>query len=813
LLRSSEPGFSAGETSAESIGNTSGEELVSHHPPSTAILWIRPTAVAGGSEIDTTLCASIENDEIPVTVGTMALRDPDIRPQLEQSALRKHPGTHPLRTPVTDADDSSLSSSSSDVFERGSASTSSGKGKWSVDINGNWRYGSSDSATSTAISSMSSSIAADESKSDVIALALPSKKRLSDGSIKRPHAQQIPPSDNELHGPGLLNQALHPSQNAPEQPVKKRRGRPPKDKSLTADSGRKAPKPSAIGESQGEIRPRSSIPTRLPVDEYATQIIEATYASRLDPFALHPGENALLEYLLMSQEVTVYLNIRNAILRLWHQNPLCSVTWKEAAGCAKEARFFGLAEVAYKWLVRNGYINFGCVEVPRTVGSARARRSGKQRTVLVIGAGVSGLTAARQLEHLFAQDASRWTDVGERPPKVIVLEGRRRIGGRVYSKPLRTQVPGSLPGGLRNTVEMGAMIVTGFEHGNPLDTIIRGQLGLRYHLMKDALTIYDCDGQAVDEKRDMLNTELYADISDRTGDFRAMPQERNTLKGDEDLISRCRDPAPDGFVDFKVEPAPSALDILKLHKPAAKRGRRRNAPPQTEKLTGRTRVLEVSNATQSAARAAKEMGWQLRDGIARNQSISLHPLARASTYPTLGAIMDDAIEQYQDLVHLTPQDLRMLNWHHANLEYANAAPVSSLSLSGHDQDTGNEFEGAHSEIIGGYTQVPRGLMSLPTPLDVRFDRVVDSIHYNSQAPSESEYSTKVVCTDGQVFEADQVVVTVPLGVMKARDVDFDPPLPGWKQGVVDRMGFGLLNKVGELQKPYSRSHFADHTRR
>ena len=327
---------------------------------------------------------------------------------------------------------------------------------------------------------------------------------------------------------------------------------------------------------------------------------------------------------------------------------------------------------------------------------------------------------------------------------------------------------------------MGAMIVTGFEHGNPLDTIIRGQLGLRYHLMKDALTIYDCDGKAIDEHRDMLNTELYTDISDRAGDFRAVPHDINTLKGDEELINRCRDPVPDGFATFQLEPLFTPLDNIKQHMLATKRGRRRNAPPGTEKLTGRTRVLEGSNATQSAARAAKSMGWPLRDGIAKNQSISLHEMASDSAHPTLGSVMDEAIEQYQDLLELTPQDMRLLNWHHANLEYANAAPVSSLSLSGHDQDTGNEFEGAHSEIVGGYSQLPRGLFNLPSKLDVRLDRVVESIHYNEDTSNEDAYSTKVVCTDGQVFEADEVVVTTPLGVLKADVIDFDPPLPGWK---------------------------------
>lgn len=742
----------------------------------------------------------------------MAAAEANIRNESAQSADQISSNVAKIRPSVVEDDESILSSSGSDHSMRSEESNINVKGAWKVDANGNWRYGSSDSATSTGISSVSSSVSIDHKKDDRTLIQSPSRKRMSDGSIKHPKLRLNSLPSNGASQATNAQQQLQQNPQELSTPPKKKRGRPPKDKSMIATTTASPPKTrkaSRISELQDEVRPRSSIPSRLPVDVFAGQVIEAAYASRLNPFVLHPGEHTLLSELLMSQEVTVYLNIRNALLRLWHQNPMVSVTPKEAAGCAKEARFFGLAEVAYKWLVRNGYINFGCVEVPREADMTRAKRLGKQRTVVVIGAGVSGLTTARQLEHLFAQDAAAWIDRGERPPKVVVLEGRRRIGGRVYSKPLRSQIKGSLPGDLRNVVEMGAMIVTGFEHGNPLDTIIRGQLGLRYHLMKDALTIYDCDGKAIDDDKDMLNTELYADISDRAGDFRATPQDVHTLKGDEELIGRCRDPTSDGFADFQLGPLPNPLDSLPQHKPAAKRGRRRNAPPQTEKLTGRTRVIEVNDTTQSAARAAKEMGWQLREGIARNQSISLREAAKASSHPTLGAVMDDAIEQYQDLIQITPQDMRLLNWHHANLEYANAAPVSSLSLSGHDQDSGNEFEGAHSEIIGGYTQVPRGLMELPTKLDVRFDRVVDSIHYNEKAPADSEYTTKVVCTDEQVIEADQVVLTVPLGVLKANDVDFDPPLPNWKHGVIQRMGFGLLNKVSEQQDTWSPCLISD----
>lgn len=709
-----------------------------------------------------------------------------------------------------DEDDSSLSSTGTEIFDR-SSDVSIHKKNWQLDVNGKWqRYSSSDSGPSTGISSMCSSVAAEEPPNDRTSLLTPSKKRFSDGTLKFPAAK---PDQSVAVAPTLPTQTDISStiESQPPQKIPKKRGRPPKPKPPVTETspnnavqispkvGRPVGRPRKVPLPDIKFRPRSSIPSRLPAEVFASQCIEAANASRLDPYSLHVGEHKLLVDLLMSKEITVYLNIRNAILRLWHQNPLCSITVEEAAGCAKESRFFGLTEVAHRWLTRNGYINFGCIEAPKDRSiPQKFSKDARQRTVVVIGAGVSGLTTARQLEGLFRREAAKWVSMGERPPRVIILEGRKRIGGRVYSKPLRSQVKGSLPDDLRNTAEMGAMIVTGFEHGNPLNTIIRGQLGLRYHLMKDALTIYDCDGKAIEDEKDMLNTELYTDISDRAGEFRAEAQRQETLKGDEDLINRCRDPAPDGFSAFQLEPLPSAH--IKAHKPAARRGRRRNAPPGTEKLTGRSQVIEGSSAMHSASRAAKDMGWEVREGVARNQSISLQRVANASDYPTLGTVMDEAIIQYQDLVDLNPIDMRLLNWHHANLEYANAAPVSQLSLSGHDQDTGNEFEGAHSEVIGGYTQLPRGLMNLPTKLDVRFNRIVDSIHYDDgDHESHAPLPTKIVCTDGEVIEADEVVMTAPLGVLKSNAIDFDPPLPNWKQGAIDRMGFGLLNKASHIQ--------------
>lgn len=55
------------------------------------------------------------------------------------------------------------------------------------------------------------------------------------------------------------------------------------------------------------------------------------------------------------------------------------------------------------------------------------------------------------------------------------------------------------------------------------------------------------------------------------------------------------------------------------------------------------------------------------------------------------------------------------------------------------------------------------------------------------------HSTQSGCSS--IFRADAVVVTVPLGVLKAGTISFHPPLPEWKTQAINNLGFGLLNKA------------------
>lgn len=561
------------------------------------------------------------------------------------------------------------------------------------------------------------------------------------------------------------------------------------------DHARRSRHSSPLKNKPSEFKANSSIPSSLSWGEFARQCILAAESSRLNPFALHPEEYKILRNHITPAQVTVYLNIRNAILRLWTKNPLVYVTLEEAAGCSRDKRYFNLAKVAYSWLMRNGYINFGCVEVPNTattfLHTKAKRRPG--RTVIVVGAGMSGLGCARHLEGLFAQLGDSWVSQGEHPPKVIVLEGRPRIGGRVYSHPFRDQTGSTLPEGHRCTAEMGAQIVTGFEHGNPLNAIIRGQLGIPYHGLRDNTILYDYDGTVVERSQDALVEKLYNDVLERASVFRNKPAASRTVEGNRNLILFGREPTDNGtatIAELEQSQAPLPANATTTASTTEEK-------PSTgiEKLAGRAYQLSAGfNPNISATQAVKNMGWPLKPSAPDIQSLQLDPVAKTSQYPTLGQIMDEGIRQYQNVLDLRPRDLRLLNWHHANLEYANAASVNQLSLSGWDQDIGNEFEGQHTEIIGGYQQVPRGLWQCPTKLDVRFRSVLKSVAYKMDG-KEPGKAVKVECTNGEVFEADQIVLTTPLGVLKSGSITFQPPLPDWKQGVIERMGFGLLNKV------------------
>ena len=99
--------------------------------------------------------------------------------------------------------------------------------------------------------------------------------------------------------------------------------------------------------------------------------------------------------------------------------------------------FFPVTRV-HAFLERHGYINFG---IYKKVAAPTPNPSLTKGKVIIIGAGIAGLTAAQQLKSFGME--------------VVVLEARDRVGGRIATFRKGPYI-----------ADLGAMVVTGLG-GNP----------------------------------------------------------------------------------------------------------------------------------------------------------------------------------------------------------------------------------------------------------------------------------------------------------------------------------------------------------
>jgi monoamine oxidase len=85
---------------------------------------------------------------------------------------------------------------------------------------------------------------------------------------------------------------------------------------------------------------------------------------------------------------------------------------------------------------------------------------------------------------------------------------------------------------------------------------------------------------------------------------------------------------------------------------------------------------------------------------------------------------------------------------------------------------------------GGY----RGVVdALADGLPIHLESVVERIVHDDEGVT--------VHTSSGTFDGSHVLVTVPLGVLKAAAIQFEPPLPTRHRAAIERMGFGVLEKV------------------
>ncbi len=116
------------------------------------------------------------------------------------------------------------------------------------------------------------------------------------------------------------------------------------------------------------------------------------------------------------------------------------------------------------------------------------------------------------------------------------------------------------------------------------------------------------------------------------------------------------------------------------------------------------------------------------------------------------------------------------------IEHEYAADLQQLSLYEYDQDEAEH--GSDAVLPCGYAQIPA---LLARGLDVRLGEIVRGVKVSANGVA--------VVTEHGMFRGRTVLVTIPLGVLQAGAVKFEPPLPDKKLATIRRLGSGRLDKV------------------
>ena len=119
----------------------------------------------------------------------------------------------------------------------------------------------------------------------------------------------------------------------------------------------------------------------------------------------------------------------------------------------------------------------------------------------------------------------------------------------------------------------------------------------------------------------------------------------------------------------------------------------------------------------------------------------------------------------------------------STLEQEYSGSVEQLSAQYFDED--EPFDGADVVFEQGYQTI---VQHLSQGLTILTQHVVEKIEHTDAGVTVSLHGQNAL-------KADAVVVTVPLGVLKAEKIAFNPPLLEAKKQAIQSLGMGVLNKV------------------
>lgn len=155
--------------------------------------------------------------------------------------------------------------------------------------------------------------------------------------------------------------------------------------------------------------------------------------------------------------------------------------------------------------------------------------------------------------------------------------------------------------------------------------------------------------------------------------------------------------------------------------------------------------------------------------------------------------VEDKLIEFMQQKHLDKRSSQLFHYV-ATLVFTHehAADLNLLSLDFINISERSKVSGKNVLFAHGYTQI---LPDLVKNVPLALNQPVKKISYDAQGVD--------IYTNTNHFHADYVIITVPLGVLKAGAIQFSPALPPNKQNSINKMRMGVYDKVYLLfDKPF-----------
>eukprot|EP01098_Paradermamoeba_levis_P001000 TRINITY_DN11123_c0_g1_i1.p1 TRINITY_DN11123_c0_g1~~TRINITY_DN11123_c0_g1_i1.p1 ORF type:complete len:581 (-),score=181.15 TRINITY_DN11123_c0_g1_i1:27-1769(-) len=380
------------------------------------------------------------------------------------------------------------------------------------------------------------------------------------------------------------------------------------------------------------------------------------------------------------------------------------------------------------------------------------------REVIVIGAGISGLGCARKLAENGREN-------------VLILEARKRNGGRMHTTFEFTEKNYNADTITNSQKELGVDVGASFIHGtvgNPIFELCE-EMGLEFGGGGKGRTPMIFDGEGEGTK---MEKQFFLPVNK--------------------LLH---------FAMLEAE------EVKKRMKSAEQEIRKQNEEGQGEKEKEKEEEEEKEKTEKESL-----VDFSLGECIEKLLQIPLSPSPSSlSISPVLSPSLSNFINQkFAFNWPINSPQYRFLQQSLWTFEQYDATNLFDLSLKMWDE--GMSFSGGNAVVKNGYYHLIRKLEE-NKKFDIINECVVECVEYDGgeseggqsnnkaqsnndqQSPPQAPKKMVKIHTNQGIFTCDHVVVTLPLGVLKANRVKFIPDLPIWKKKSIDRLGYGLMNKI------------------